>query len=97
MRQTLIRQYYSSPADVKLDHTPQDVDTMTKNLLMDSSPEDLSNILFGDGDSLAVENIVLPARPETPEVPPGYPMDGGYSRTFALVSSGQDSSFSRRV
>ena len=57
--QTLIRQYYSPPADVKFDQTSQAVDTVTKDLLMDSSPEDLSDVLFGDGDSLAPQSESL--------------------------------------
>ena len=46
--QTLICQYYSPPADVKLDQTPQAVDTIIDDRLMGSSPEYLSDILFGD-------------------------------------------------
>ena len=72
---TLIRQNYSPPTDVKLDRTPQAANAIMEDSLMSSSPEDLSDILSGDEDSLAVENIVLHVRPETPEIPWGHLMD----------------------
>ena len=72
---TLIHQYNSPTTDVKLDRTPQAVNAIMEDLLIGSSPEDLSDILFEDGDSLAIENMVFLVRTETPEIPPGHPMD----------------------
>ena len=42
---------------------------------MGSSPRDLSDMLFEDADSLAVEYNVLPVHPESEDVLQGQPRD----------------------
>ena len=60
---------------------------------MGSSPEDLSDILFEDGLSFAIEILVPTVQPKTPEVPPSYPRrEACHIGTLTPMPGKQDSS-----